>query len=60
MTKEQYDNIMNLIRDKEQWKKMIDYFKVISVWHLSEKQYEYALEILQRRNSNVCSIRYGR
>lgn len=56
MTKEQYDNIMNLIRDKEQWKKMIDYFKVISVWHLSEKQYEYALEILQRRNSNVCNI----
>lgn len=49
ITRKQYDEIMSLVKDKEQWGKMLKYFKINTIWQMKQEQYEYAKKILQRK-----------
>lgn len=49
----EYEDIMNRISDKEQWVKLLNYFNVISVRHLTKRQYQEAIKIFELRNKNM-------
>lgn len=49
----EYEDVMNRISNEEQWGKLINYFNVISVWHLTKRQYQEAIEIFELRNKNM-------
>ena len=49
----EYEDIMSRISDKEQWVKLLNYFNVISVRHLTKRQYQEAIKIFELRNKNM-------
>lgn len=49
MNTKKYRELMDLIKNEEQWKKIIDYFNIKSIWQLNEKQYEFTKKILKKR-----------
>ena len=48
---DEYEDIMNRISDKEQWLKLLNYFKVISVQYLTKRQYQEAIRIFELRKN---------
>lgn len=48
---DEYEDIMNRISNKEQWIKLLNYFKVISVRYLTKRQYQEAIKIFELRGS---------
>lgn len=52
MTKKQYQEIMSLITSEEQWRNILNYFGIKSIWQLNKGQYEYTKKILIKRKYN--------
>ena len=50
MNTKKYRELMDLIKNEEQWKKIIDYFNIKSIWQLNEEQYEFTKNILKKRS----------
>ena len=49
MNTKKYRKLMDLIKNEEQWKKIIDYFNIKSIWKKKKKQYEFTKKILKKR-----------
>ena len=52
VSNDEYEDIMNKISDKEQYIKLLKYFKVFSVHHLTKRQYQEAIKIFELKNKN--------
>ena len=50
---DEYEDIMSRISSKEQWKKLLNYFNVISVQYLTKRQYKEAIKIFELRNKKM-------
>jgi len=53
VSNDEYEDIMSRISSKEQWLKLLNYFKVISVRYLTKKQYQEAIKIFELKNKKT-------